>query len=302
MNGTSTRYVPHLVLTLLIAVWSASFVVSKVALESLSPFGLVALRFWIAVLCVLPFLRGDVTADLRKALWPGLAAGVALGTGYLLQMAGMTGTTASMGGLLAGLIVPLVALGGFVFFGAHLGWMTGAGLLLAIAGIVTICWPSGGAANGAEDSLAGILLQVGSSTSYAAHVLLVSRFGRNAPIAAFTMWQLVFVAVVGTVATVVSGDFAKNSEFSIDWSGELLLAIAYLGVLATAVGIGVQSKVQHRIPPTHLALVFALQPLFAALCGWAMQGDVLSVGKFCGGALIVLGVIVTSLERSRPAQ
>lgn len=292
------RFVPHFVLATLIAIWSASFVVSKVALASLSPAGLVATRFWLAVVCVLPFLRGDVLTDLRRAMGPGLAAGTALSLGYLLQMAGMTETSASMGGLLAGLIVPLVALGGFLFFRSRMGGLAVAGLGLAIAGITTICWPVEAAAGAEQDTLRGILLQVGSSVSYAGHVLLLSRFGRSAPAAAFTLWQLLFVAAVGTATTWLQGDLAKVPGATIEWNGELLLAIAYLGVLATAVGIGVQSRVQHRIPPTHLALLFALQPLFAALCGWALQGDLLSATQVVGGGLIILGVVVTSLDRS----
>ena len=88
---------------------------------------------------------------------------------------------------------------------------------------------------------------------------------------------------------------------SIEWDTQLVLLVAYLGVLATAMGIGVQSKVQHRVPPTPLALLFALQPLFAAICGWAVLGDRLSALQLGGGALIVLGVVVTAFERPAPA-
>lgn len=295
MTGPA-RFLPHLVMTTLITIWSYSFVESKVALRSLSPFALVACRFWLAIGCLLPFvLRGRVLADLRAAFAPGLSAGLALATGYLLQMAGMTGTSASMGGLLAGLIVPLVALGGFLFFHAKLGGKAITGLLLAIAGIATICWPSGG--GGGQDTLRGILLQVGSSTSYAAHVLLLSRFGRSAPIAAFAFWQLLVTALAGTIAAASLGEFGAQPDLVVTWHRDLLFAVGYLGVLATAVGIGVQSLVQHKVPPTHLALLFALQPLIAALCGVLFQGDALGVGQIVGGALIVLGVVVTSAGR-----
>jgi hypothetical protein len=47
MNASAgSRYAPHLVLTILIAIWGGSFAVVKVALGSLSPFALVAVRFW----------------------------------------------------------------------------------------------------------------------------------------------------------------------------------------------------------------------------------------------------------------
>jgi drug/metabolite transporter (DMT)-like permease len=298
MTGTAKQYWPHVVMTVLIAIWSASFVATKVAQRELSAPGLVALRFWLAVACLLPFLRGSGLAALRAAAVPGVLAGTALATGYLLQMYGMTETSASMGGLLAGLIVPLVAVGGFVFFHARLGHLSIGGLLLALVGIVLICLPSGDAAAGSPgDSLRGILLQVGASISYAGHVLLLSKYGKSAPIAAFAFVQLLFVAVVGTVATLVTGGLPVDPARAIEWNRDLLLAIGYLGVFATAVGIGVQSKVQHKVPSTHLALLFALQPLFAAVCGWAMLGDRLGPLQLLGGAGIVGGVVITSLDR-----
>lgn len=297
------RYTPHLLLVVLIMIWSGSFVVSKVGLATLTPFGLVTVRFWLAALCVLPFaLRAGAGEQLRTALRPGLIAGAALASGYLLQMVGMTETSAAMGGLLAGLMVPIVAVGGFLFLGARVGGAGIAGLLLAIAGMVAICWPSEGPADGPKDTLFGILLQVGSSASYATHVLLLSRFGQRMPVAAFTLVQMVTVASAATIAMLVTGRFAAIGDGSagggVMWNGSLLATLAYLGILSTAVAIGIQAKVQHRIPPAHVALLFTLQPLFAALCGWIALGDHLGAMQLLGGGLIVLGVVVTSLDRA----
>lgn len=298
MTGTA-RYLPHLLLVLLIMIWSGSFAVSKVGLATLTPFGLVMVRFWIAAVCVVPFVvRAGWLGHLRQALRPGLIAGAALSSGYLLQMVGMTETSAAMGGLLAGLMVPIVAVGGFLFLGARFGGAGLAGLLLAIAGMVAICWPSDGPADGPKDTLFGILLQVGSSASYATHVLLLSRFGQRMPIAAFTFVQMVVVAGAATIAMLVTGRFAATADGIVVWNGSLLATLAYLGILSTAVAIGIQAKVQHRIPPAHVALLFTLQPLFAALCGWLALGDHLGVLQLLGGGLIVAGVVVTSLERS----
>lgn len=298
MTGTA-RYLPHLLLVVLIMIWSGSFAVSKIGLDTLAPFSLVTVRFWIAAVCVAPFaLRAGALAEFRLALQPGLIAGAALASGYLLQMVGMTETSAAMGGLLAGLMVPIVAVGGFLFLGARFGGAGLAGLLLAIGGMVAICWPSDGPTDGPKDTLFGILLQVGSSASYATHVLLLSRFGQRMPIAAFTFVQMVVVAGAATVAMLVTGRFAATAGGSVVWKGSLLATLAYLGILSTAVAIGIQAKVQHRIPPAHVALLFTLQPLFAALCGWLALGDHLGLLQVLGGGLIVAGVVVTSLDRA----
>ncbi|MCC7396475.1 MAG: DMT family transporter [Planctomycetes bacterium] len=290
MPPTGHRVVPQLVLLGLILIWSASYVVSKLALGSLTAPALVATRFWLAILCVLPLVRRGLATQLRATLWPGITTGIALGSGYLLQMQGLRLSTASMGGLIAGLIVPLVALGGFLVLGGRLGGRAALGLALAIAGIVLVCDASGG-------SWLGNGLLIGSSVSYAAHVLLLSFHGRRVPLVAFTLWQLVVVASAGTVQAALDGEIAAQPELGVAWSPALLAELAYLGVLATGLAILVQGRVQHRIPSTQVALLFATQPLLAALCGWFWLDDHLTAMQLAGGGLIIIGVVVTSLAR-----
>ena len=293
----AARFAPHLLMLAMIAIWGGSYAAVKIALGSLSPFVVIALRFWIAVPCMLPFLRGPVLADLRRSAGPGIAAGLVLALGYLLQTVGMNETSASMGGFLAGLIVLLVAVGGFVMFRAKFGKHSVIGLLLGLCGLVTLCWPGADPVDGARDTTRGILLQVASSTSYAGHILMLSRYGRTMPAMAFCLWQLLVVAIAASIAVAIHGGWAAENVAQVAWTPQLVFVIAYLGLLATALGIGVQTSVQHKVPPTHLALLFAMQPLFAALIGWASLGDQLGSMQMLGGAVIVTGVIVTSLDR-----
>lgn len=295
-NPRSNRS-PHVVLTGLLAIWALSFVVAKVALGWLSPYALVGLRFWIAAACLLPlFLRAPV-GERRRAARAGALAGLALALGYVLQMAGIRETSASMGGFLTGLIVLLIAVGGRLFFGARFGRASVAGLALGLAGIVLLCLPADGA-GARRDTLRGILLQIGSSTSYAAHALSLSWFGRGLPAVPFTFWQMLVVAVSGTGLTMIDGTVLVAAPAPGADALVLVAAVAYLSLIATAFAIAVQAKVQHRIPANHLALLFALQPLFAALFGWLLQGDRLGVEQWAGGALIVLGVAVTARDRA----
>jgi drug/metabolite transporter (DMT)-like permease len=297
----AARFVPHALMVAMIAIWGGSYAAVKVSLGSLSPFAVIAVRFWIAVACLLPFLRSQVRTDLRATRGPGLAAGGVLVLGYLMQTIGMTGTSSSMGGFLAGLIVPLVAIGGFLLFGARFGKNAIAGVLLALAGITMLCWPNPAAATGPTqgptDTPLGIALQLGSSLSYAIHILIVSRYGRGAPTAAFCLWQLLSVAIASTIAALLHGQLPADGLTAVDWTPKLVGNLLYLGLFATALGIGVQSLVQHKVPSTHLALLFALQPLFAALVGWATLGDQLATLQLLGGGVIVAGVVVTSLDR-----
>lgn len=297
-NAPPQSYAPHLVLLLLMTIWGGSYAVVKVSLESLSPFLVVAIRFWLGTLCLAVCLGRSAGADLRKTRRPGLLTGVALGVGFLLQTCGLQETSASMGGFLAGLIVLLVALGGWLLFQARFGTQSIVGLVLGLCGLLLLCWPTG-TQEVVANTPRGILLQIGSSTSFACHILMLSFFGRGAPAIAYCFWQLLLVALLATTAALVDGGLTLAELTRIEVTPPLVAYMLYLGVLATGVSIAIQSKIQHRIPPTHLALLFALQPLFAALIGWAWLGDRMGPLELLGGATIVAGVTFTSLDRDK---
>lgn len=276
----------------MIAIWGGSYAVVKGMLAHATPFTVIAVRFAIAAACLLPFGLAGARRDWRTTLGPGLKAGVALALGYNLQTVGMQYTSASMAGFLAGLIVPLVAIGGCVFFGARFGKWSAAGLLLAMLGMTLLCWPD----PSSQDRALGIVLQLLATVSYVGHILLLSRFGSSMPTAPFCTWQMLVVTLVAAVMLPFESQLVEAQQAN--WNVTAWLLMGYLAVLASALGVGVQSRVQHRIPPMHLALLFALQPLFAAFFGWLTLGETMQVAHLVGGAAIVAGVIVTSMERA----
>ena len=285
MPTPGKSFVPHALMVTLIAIWAGSFVVAKIGLESVTPFALVASRFFLGALCILPFFLRTTREQRRGTFGPGLLAGLVLAVPYFLQMYGVRETTASMGGF-------------------ELGKLAVVGLALGLVGIVVLCMsgdPDPGSQVVMQDvvtqnTVRGILLQVGSAIGFACHILLLSHYGSRLAVAPFTFWQLGFTGGLAAIGTVLISGVSVDAT-PVVWDTSMLLVLGYLGVLATGLAIGVQAKVQHRIAPAHLALLFALQPLFAAIAGWAFQNDKLESMQWVGGGLIVAGVVVASRDR-----
>jgi drug/metabolite transporter (DMT)-like permease len=76
--------------------------------------------------------------------------------------------------------------------------------------------------------------------------------------------------------------------------GDALAAAAFTGVFATAVAFLAMVAAQRVVSPARAALVLLLEPVFAALLGWA-TGDPLTAGTVAGGALIVAAVVVAEV-------
>ena len=284
------------------AIWGISYPAVKSGLDHHSPLGLVALRFGIATLTILPLLTAPwprLRVHLGATAVRGSLTGLALLSGFVLQAFGMTETSASVGGFLSGLIVLVVGLGAWLVFREPMRVPTALGLIAGLAGVVLLCTNTAEpSATEAPDSTRGILLQTGAAASFATHILLMSRLspgradgdlaGRDL---AFSFWQLLVVAVGASGAMLVTG-----SEFTLAGSGafDAWIEMLYLGVIATGIAIAVQSRYQPLVRPDHLALLFATQPLFAALGGWALLGDSMSGQQLAGCGAILAGVLIAA--------
>ncbi len=69
-------------------------------------------------------------------------------------------------------------------------------------------------------------------------------------------------------------------------------AVLYTAVMATVVVLLVQSWAQRSVSANRAAVIFALEPVFAALFAVAFGGESLGTRQLAGGALIVLGMLV----------
>jgi drug/metabolite transporter (DMT)-like permease len=79
---------------------------------------------------------------------------------------------------------------------------------------------------------------------------------------------------------------------------EALMALLYLGLLASVVVVTLQAWGQQRVDAMRSAIVFGLEPVFAALTAWALLGEHLGWVGWGGAAMIVTALV---FSQSQPA-
>ena len=84
------------------------------------------------------------------------------------------------------------------------------------------------------------------------------------------------------------------------WHSSLLVYFFITGILATAVAFYVQARAQQFTTPNRAALIFSLEPFFAALFAYWILGQVLTVREWIGGALILAGILTSELRLAQP--
>ena len=73
------------------------------------------------------------------------------------------------------------------------------------------------------------------------------------------------------------------------------MAVVYLGLLASVVVVTLQAWGQQRVDAMRSAIVFGLEPVFAALTAWALLGEQLGWAGLGGAALIVAALVFSQL-------
>jgi drug/metabolite transporter (DMT)-like permease len=81
------------------------------------------------------------------------------------------------------------------------------------------------------------------------------------------------------------------------WDAQFSASLAFTSVFATALAFYVQNRAQQLTTANRAALIFSLEPFFAALFSYLLAGQVLSGKEWIGGTLVVVGILVSELRR-----
>ena len=99
---------------------------------------------------------------------------------------------------------------------------------------------------------------------------------------------------------VLSGGVALFVGWRVEGTPPFWASALFCGVVASAICITGQMWAMQRANATRAALIFALEPVFAALFAWLWHGEVLKPSEALGGVLIVLATAVEPLKRLLP--
>ncbi len=273
------------------AVWGSSFAILRSLLGdgAASPLALVAVRMAIASALLLGSMAASSKgrAQLRslrgELLRDGVFVGALLGIGFVMQIEGLQRTTASRSGFLTGTLVVLVPLIELAAFRKRPALPAAIGVLLAFVGMTVLSAPWSNASN---TTALGDALTLACALVFAAQIVALGRIAPRHPVLPLLFLQLATIGVLAALA----GPLVDAQQFS--GTPRLWLALLYLAVFATLLAFGIQTWVQKILPPVRVALISALEPVFAALWAALLIGERLTLRELTGGALIVLGVAV----------
>ena len=290
MSSRKIQILADLALVFVTLVWGATFVSVKEAIQFIEPFYFLAIRFAIATLIMLAVTNKRLSRLTTGSLFKGIIIGLVLFTAYSFQTFGLQYTTASNAGFITGLSVVLVPVLLTLVTKKLPGLMSAAGIISATVGLglLTI-----------NDSLSfnyGDILVLFCAVSYAIHIMLVGKYSPdNDPFILATV-QIATVASASWIAALIK----ETAPSAVNLNAQVWEAILITAVFATALAFFLQTWTQKFTSPTHTAIIFTAEPVFAALFAFLLGGELFTVRQGIGALFILTGMLVSEFS-DRPA-
>jgi drug/metabolite transporter (DMT)-like permease len=266
-----------LLLVLVTVIWGSTFAVIKETIQTVPVPILLAVRFSFAALFLL-WVKPE-----RKTLIPGLILGLLSFAGYATQTIGMLTTTASKAAFITGLSVILTPIFGAIWLRQRIPGRVWLAALLAIIGLGLMTL------NPTEGVVIGDLWVLGTALAYALYIVYLGEIAAHHKPIVLTALQIIVVAVLSWGWAVPHLSVLKELSLS------ALSALLYLALFATALVLWLQALAQRVVPAYAAALIFALEPVFAAIFAYFMLGETLSLQGWLGGGLVVIAMILGGL-------
>jgi drug/metabolite transporter (DMT)-like permease len=143
----------------------------------------------------------------------------------------------------------------------------------------------------------GELLTLASAIIYAGHIVALGRLSTAETALSLSFVQLVTITIVCTVAALPGGITLPASAS--DW-----WIVVYLGVIAGALTMVLQTWAQTQIDATRAAVIMAMEPVWAAGFAVTLGSESVTLRMVLGGAAILgamyLVELAPRLPRPRP--
>jgi drug/metabolite transporter (DMT)-like permease len=268
------------------AIWGATFIIVKDALTGIDALTMVGYRFLIAggiLLVYLAIRRRPLLQDWPKALF----LSVILWLLYASQTIGLNYTTASNSGFITGLFVVFVPIFLVTLFKRKPTVWEWIASVVSLAGL----WVLTG---GLRQINTGDALTLISAMTYALHLLYSDKYMKaSADPLLISCQQFLLVGAISIVTVLVTGRSFAVTSSAMSW-------VVFLAILPTLSAFVIQMFAQKLTSPLRVSLIFAFEPVFAAVFAWTLGGEQFVLKSALGGLFIFAGLVMSGIGAKDP--
>ena len=269
-------------------IWGGGFVASDMALKSLRPFQIMAIRFLLATVLLGAASIRDLKGIDFKEIRAGILMGCALFVGFAFQIVGLQYTMPSKNAFLTALNVVMVPFIAFLILKKKISRKSIAGAIMAIFGVGLLSL---------EKNLSlgiGDALTLVCAVGFAFQIFFTSEFVKKYRAVVLNFVQMLTAVILSIISLYLFGE----TEFHVTAQG--WLSVLYLGVISTALCYLLQTASQKYVDETKAAIILSMESVFGTIFSILILHEQVTLRMICGCVIILAAVIVSNLADAQP--
>lgn len=270
-------------LVMVTVIWGGGFVASDIALSSMRPFQIMAVRFLLAAVLMglisIRSLKGITKGEIRA----GALMGTALFVGFALQIVGLQYTTPSKNAFLTALNVVIVPFIAFIILKKKVGAKGIIGAVMAVVGVGLLSLNSGFTL-GLGDGLT-IICAVG----FAFQIFLTSEYVKKYRATALNFIQMMTAFILSLISMFAFGE----TTFEVTTEG--WVSVLYLGIISTTLCYLLQTASQRYVDETKAAIILSMESVFGTVFSIIILHEVITTRMIIGSIIILVAVVISNL-------
>ncbi|MBK9926408.1 MAG: DMT family transporter [Anaerolineales bacterium] len=275
------------------SIWGGMYVVSKVVLEVIPPFTLLAIRLIMGALVLgsIVLLRKEYIGFTRQNFRDSFLVGV-IGYGISLgfQFVGTKLSTASNGSLVTSATPAFVLLFAPLLLKEKTTQRGMIALVVASLGVLAVIDPR--TADFSSKLFLGNLSLIAAALTWALYSVLVRKVSTTSNLLASSTVML----MGGIPSSILFGVFEVSKQGVGSITPGIIGGLLFLGIISTAIAMFLWNYAFAALPASTASLTFFAQPVVGTLLGWFFLGEKITPLFLAGGVLIGIGILISSTE------
>ena len=277
-------------------IWGTTYLAIAFAVHAMPPFISGVARFGLAGALMYAWLRARNPRPFAGVNITMMAlAGVLLsgmGNGFVLY-AQQGGIPSGIAALFVAAVPVIVLVLDWAFFSKRAPTKQALfGIAVAVAGVVTIVLHTRTLSGGAPALYVGAMFV--ATTGWSIGTLVQKRSATIGTVLNFTCGQMLFGAAFQLLMSIVTGEWSRFDPAAISWQG--VVAIAYLVVFGSIIGLNCYLWLLTRVPAPKVATYALVNPVVALFLGAAVLGETVTPLAIVAALLVLVGVALTVFQ------
>ncbi|MFX1496111.1 MAG: DMT family transporter [Promethearchaeota archaeon] len=272
-------------LILTTVLWGTTFIITKMLTQSIPIFFYLGLRYLIGLLGFIPLFFHFKYLN-KKILSTGILTGIIYYLSMIFQTYGLQTTTAGKAGFITGLSTIMVPFITWIFYKNRVQSRIWVAVLLSVIGMALLLL------EGEIRIIIGDILVLGCAVFVAIFIVLNDKNVQIVDVYLYTIVQLITLTISCFLSSLLLGEsynlFTTQLNF---W-----LIMLYMGFGTTSLTFIFQNWGQKYQGPSQTAIIFTLEPVFAALFGFLLGNEILTTFNWIGMSLIFIAIFITVIK------